>query len=145
MNEPILATVSLAGLSEVPGKPLGSPKPPVWTSRAGLCTVGGSELPEAKVLVTTSFFLGPTGFTISGDVKVLVMISFLGDGTGTGGSGAFATSTGFGSGLGGSTLGGSTLGGSTFGGSGTTSLGGGLNFASTFGGGAIIFGTTLGL
>ena len=142
-NEPTLATVSLAGLSEVPGNPLGSPKPPVWTSRAGLCTVGGSELPEAKLLVTTSFFLGSTGFTTSADAKVLVTISFFG--TGTGGAGTLATSTGLGSGLGGSTLDGSIFGGSTFGGSGVTSLGGGVNFASTLGGGAVIFGTTLGL
>src|SRR5205807_2174793 len=119
---------------DVPGTPLGSPNPPVWTSRAGFFNVAGSELPEAKLLATTSFFFGSTGFMISvAGVNVLVITSFfLGGWTGTGGS-ALAVSTGFGS----------TRGGSTFGGSGgAISLGGVRSSASTLGGGSAILGTS---
>src|SRR5215813_217121 len=123
-KEPNLAATSWPFFSDVPFTPFGSPKPPVCTSRAGFCSVAGAELPDAKFSVTTSFF-GRTGFTTSVLLaNVSTTISFLG--FGATGSGTLVNSSGcsFGSGFGRS--GGST----TF---------GGVNFASTLGGGGTIF------
>src|SRR5262249_2531049 len=123
LNAPKLATISDPFFSDVPRTPLGSPKPPVWTSRAGLLSVAGCELPENAAATTSRLF--STGFTVSAvvNVPVTTFCSSLGfTGTGT---------------LARSSLGcNSTLGGSTLGSGGVITLG--LISASTLGEGGVI-------
>jgi len=81
-NPPACAAYSLAPCLPVPFRPLGSPKPPVWTFSTAAFTVGATELPEKSPVCKSCGRAPPEVILICGAANVL--ITTFGASTGSG-------------------------------------------------------------